>query len=96
MDLKASSLTSNTEAEGQLQTGPVAHRLLVGLEQGWQDRTPKLYQNANPIPAGNLYDPGSGYPNGIGWSLATLLCPPLRQSLSPPAHVRIDPGRVCL
>ncbi len=58
-DLKASSLTSNTEAEGQLQTGPVAHRLLVGLEQGWQDRTPKLYQNANPIPAGNLYDPGS-------------------------------------
>ncbi len=58
-DLKASSLTSNTEAEGQLQTGPIAHRLLVGLEQGWQDRTPKLYQNANPIPAGNLYDPGS-------------------------------------
>ncbi|MGL6515949.1 TonB-dependent receptor [Aeromonas caviae] len=58
-DLKASSLTSNTEAEGQLQTGPIAHRLLVGLEQGWQDRTPKLYQNASPIPAGNLYDPGS-------------------------------------
>ncbi len=58
-DLKASSLTSNTEAEGQLQTGPIAHRLLVGLEQGWQDRTPKLYHNANPIPAGNLYDPGS-------------------------------------
>lgn len=58
-DLKASSLTSNTEAEGQLQTGPIAHRLLVGLEQGWQDRTPKLYQNANPIPAGNLYEPGS-------------------------------------
>ena len=58
-DLKASSLTSNTEAEGQLQTGPIAHRLLVGLEQDWQDRTPKLYQNANPIPAGNLYDPGS-------------------------------------
>ncbi|WP_270668581.1 MULTISPECIES: TonB-dependent receptor [unclassified Aeromonas] len=58
-DLKASSLTSNTEAEGQLQTGPIAHRLLVGLEQDWQDRTPKLYQNASPIPAGNLYDPGS-------------------------------------
>ncbi|MFR9704126.1 TonB-dependent receptor [Aeromonas sanarellii] len=58
-DLKASSLTSNTEAEGQLQTGPVAHRLLVGLEQGWQDRTPKLYQNASPIPPGDLYDPGS-------------------------------------
>lgn len=58
-DLKASSLTSNTEAEGQLQTGPIAHRLLVGLEQGWQDRTPKLYQNASPIPPGDLYDPGS-------------------------------------
>ncbi|WP_421291793.1 TonB-dependent receptor [Aeromonas taiwanensis] len=58
-DLKASSLTSNTEAEGLLQTGPVEHRLLVGLEQGWQERTPKLYQNASAIPAGDLYDPGS-------------------------------------
>lgn len=58
-DLKANSLISNTEAEGQLQTGPVEHRLLIGLEQNWQERTPKLYQNANPIPAGNLYDPGS-------------------------------------
>lgn len=58
-DLKASSLTSNTEAEGQLQTGPVEHRLLLGLEQNWQERTPKLYQNASPIPPGNLYDPGS-------------------------------------
>lgn len=58
-DLKASSLISNTEAEGQLQTGPVGHRLLVGLEQSWQERTPKLYQNASPIPAGNLYDPDS-------------------------------------
>ena len=58
-DLKANSLTSNTEAEGQLQIGPVAHRLLVGLEQGWQERTPKLYQNATPIPPGDLYDPGS-------------------------------------
>ncbi|MND77893.1 Ferrichrome-iron receptor precursor [compost metagenome] len=58
-DLKANNLTSNTEAEGQLQTGPVEHRLLVGLEQSWQERTPKLYQNATPIPPGNLYDPGS-------------------------------------
>ncbi|RAJ01932.1 TonB-dependent receptor [Aeromonas salmonicida] len=58
-DLKANSLISNTEAEGQLQTGPVEHRLLFGLEQNWQERTPKLYQNASPIPAGNLYDPGS-------------------------------------
>ncbi|MGY3866658.1 TonB-dependent receptor [Aeromonas bivalvium] len=58
-DLKASSLTSNTEAEGQLQTGPVGHRLLVGVEQSWQERTPRLYQNASPIPAGNLYDPDS-------------------------------------
>ncbi|WP_447829582.1 TonB-dependent receptor [Aeromonas salmonicida] len=58
-DLKANSLISNTEAEGQLQTGPVEHRLLIGLEQNWQERTPKLYQNANPIPAGNLYDPDS-------------------------------------
>lgn len=57
-DLKANSLISNTEAEGQLQTGPVEHRLLIGLEQNWQERTPKLYQNASPIPAGNLYDPG--------------------------------------
>ncbi|WP_042051544.1 TonB-dependent receptor [Aeromonas dhakensis] len=58
-DLKASSLISNTEVEGQLQTGPVEHRLLVGFEQNWQERTPKLYQNATAIPAGNLYDPGS-------------------------------------
>lgn len=58
-DLKANSLISNTEVEGQLQTGPVEHRLLVGLEQNWQERTPKLYQNATAIPAGNLYDPGS-------------------------------------
>ncbi|WP_323973727.1 TonB-dependent receptor [Aeromonas hydrophila] len=58
-DLKANSLISNTEAEGQLQTGPVEHRLLVGVEQNWQERTPKLYQNATAIPAGNLYDPGS-------------------------------------
>ncbi|HDX8357554.1 TPA: TonB-dependent siderophore receptor [Aeromonas hydrophila] len=57
--LKANSLISNTEAEGQLQTGPVEHRLLVGFEQNWQERTPKLYQNATAIPAGNLYDPGS-------------------------------------
>lgn len=58
-DLKANSLISNTEAEGQLQTGSVEHRLLIGFEQNWQERTPKLYQNASPIPAGNLYDPGS-------------------------------------
>jgi iron complex outermembrane receptor protein len=58
-DLKANCLISNTEAEGQLQTGPIEHRLLVGFEQNWQERTPKLYQNASPIPAGNLYDPGS-------------------------------------
>ena len=38
---------------------------------------------------------GSGLrlgPNGIGWSRPPGYCPPLRQSLSPPAHVRIDPG----
>ncbi|MDD9212413.1 TonB-dependent receptor [Aeromonas dhakensis] len=58
-DLKANSLISNTEVEGQLQTGPVEHRLLVGFEQNWQERAPKLYQNATAIPAGNLYDPGS-------------------------------------
>lgn len=58
-DLKANSLISNTEVEGQLQTGPVEHRLLVGFERNWQERTPKLYQNATAIPAGNLYDPGS-------------------------------------
>lgn len=58
-DLKANSLISNTEVEGQLQTGPVEHRLLVGFEQNWQERTPKLYQNATALPAGNLYDPGS-------------------------------------
>ncbi|MFQ2321456.1 TonB-dependent receptor [Aeromonas dhakensis] len=58
-DLKANSLISNTEVEGQLQTGSVEHRLLVGFEQNWQERTPKLYQNATAIPAGNLYDPGS-------------------------------------
>lgn len=36
------------------------------------------------------------YPSGIGWSLATLLCPPLRQSLSPCGGGRIDPAGVCL
>ncbi|BCK61404.1 hypothetical protein KAM338_45210 [Aeromonas caviae] len=36
------------------------------------------------------------YPNGIGWSLATLLFPPLRQSLSPGGGGRIDPAGVCL
>ncbi|MEM0551008.1 MULTISPECIES: TonB-dependent siderophore receptor [Aeromonas] len=58
-DLKAKNLISNTEVEGQLQSGPVEHRLLIGLEQDWQARTPKLYQNAAPIAPGNLYDPGS-------------------------------------
>ncbi|WP_438402757.1 TonB-dependent receptor [Aeromonas veronii] len=58
-DLKAKNLISNTEAEGLFQTGPVEHRLLVGFEQNWQERTPKLYQNATAIPSGNLYDPGS-------------------------------------
>lgn len=58
-DLKANSLISNTEAEGQLQSGPIEHRLLLGFEQNWQERTPKLYQNTTAIPAGNLYDPGS-------------------------------------
>ncbi|MFE8730502.1 TonB-dependent siderophore receptor, partial [Aeromonas hydrophila] len=58
-DLKAKNLISNTEVEGQLQSGPVEHRLLIGLEQDWQARTPKLYQNAGPIAPGNLYDPGS-------------------------------------
>ncbi|MFM5656679.1 TonB-dependent receptor [Aeromonas veronii] len=58
-DLKAKNLISNTEAEGLFQTGPVEHRLLVGFEQNWQERTPKLYQNATAIASGNLYDPGS-------------------------------------
>ncbi|NJI23185.1 TonB-dependent siderophore receptor [Aeromonas veronii] len=58
-DLKAKNLISNTEAEGLFQTGPVEHRLLAGFEQNWQERTPKLYQNATAIPSGNLYDPGS-------------------------------------
>ncbi|WP_139478354.1 TonB-dependent receptor [Aeromonas veronii] len=58
-DLKAKNLISNTEAEGLFQTGPVEHRLLVGFEQNWQERTPKLYQNATAIPSGNLYDLGS-------------------------------------
>ncbi|PJG59884.1 TonB-dependent receptor [Aeromonas cavernicola] len=58
-DLKAKSLINNIEAEGLLQTGPVEHRLLVGVELSSQQRTPKLYQNATPIPAGNLYEPGA-------------------------------------
>ncbi|MEW7865928.1 TonB-dependent receptor [Aeromonas diversa] len=58
-DLQARNLTSSLEAEGQLHSGPLAHRLLVGVEQGWQARTPKLWQNAAPIPTGNLYDPAS-------------------------------------
>lgn len=55
-DLHARNLASNLEAEGQLQSGPLAHRLLIGVEQGWQERTPTLWQNATPIPPGNLYD----------------------------------------
>ncbi len=43
-----------------------------------------------------LWRLGSGYPNGIGWSLATLLWTQLRQSLSPCGGGRIDPAGVCL
>ncbi|EJH88515.1 tonB system receptor [Vibrio cholerae CP1030(3)] len=58
-DLQANNLISNTETEGTFNTGPIAHRILIGLEQGWQERSPKLYRNANSIPSGNLYQPES-------------------------------------
>ncbi|MBF4246403.1 TonB-dependent siderophore receptor [Vibrio anguillarum] len=55
--LNASNLTSQSEVEGQFNTGSINHRLLAGLELSWQERNPKLYQNKEAIPAGNLYQP---------------------------------------
>jgi len=56
-DLKANNFANNFELEGELETGFAKHRLLVGWEQSWQKRAPKLYKNADPIPSGNAYEP---------------------------------------
>ena len=58
-DLKASSLTSNTEAEGQLQTGPHRPSSAGGPGAGLAGSHPKLCQNASPDPGRQPHDPGS-------------------------------------
>ena len=56
-DLTADNLISQTELEGEVYSGNVKHQLLLGLDQGWQERNPKLYNNATTIAAANLYRP---------------------------------------
>lgn len=54
-DLQAENLLTNIEAEGLLHTGPVAHKLLIGVEGNWQTRSPKLWRNSKQIPGGDIY-----------------------------------------
>lgn len=48
------------------------------------------------VPGAILLNLGPVYRNGIWRGHATLLCSQVRQPLSPPSHMRIDPGPVCL
>lgn len=56
-DLHSRNLISNLEAEGTIITGAIEHRLLLGMEQSWQTRTPKLFNNKTAIAPQNLYNP---------------------------------------
>ena len=59
-DLQTRNLASNLEAEGQLQSGQIAHTLLVGIEQGWQERSPKLWNSPkSAMLEGDIYNPDS-------------------------------------
>ncbi|MBL0441835.1 TonB-dependent siderophore receptor [Aeromonas veronii] len=55
-DLQTRNLASSLEAEGHLQSGPIAHTLLVGTDQGWQERYPKLWRSPE-LKSFNLYNP---------------------------------------
>ncbi|MBL0599312.1 TonB-dependent siderophore receptor [Aeromonas jandaei] len=55
-DLQTRNLASSLEVEGHLQSGPIAHTLLVGTDQGWQERYPKLWQSPE-LKSFNLYNP---------------------------------------
>ena len=48
------------------------------------------------VPGAILLNLAPDYRNGIWRGHATLLCSQVRQPLSPPSHMRIDPGPVCL
>ncbi|WP_438403940.1 TonB-dependent receptor, partial [Aeromonas veronii] len=50
------NLASSLEVEGHLQSGPIAHTLLVGTDQGWQERYPKLWRSPE-LKSFNLYNP---------------------------------------
>ncbi|MGL4352327.1 MAG: TonB-dependent receptor, partial [Plesiomonas shigelloides] len=59
-DLQTRNLASNLEAEGQLQSGQIAHTLLIGIEQGWQERSPKLWNSPkSAMLEGDIYTPDS-------------------------------------
>lgn len=55
-DLQTRNLASSLEVEGHLQSGPIAHTLLVGTDQGWQERYPKLWRSPE-LKSFNLYNP---------------------------------------
>ena len=58
-DLKANNFSNIFELEHQFETGAAEHNLLLGWEQSWQERIPKLYKNVDPVPVGNVYQPGT-------------------------------------
>ncbi|MBU2895924.1 TonB-dependent receptor [Vibrio hepatarius] len=58
-DLKANNFSNNFELENQFNTGFAEHNLLIGWEQSWQERIPKLYRNSGAIPSGNAYQPNT-------------------------------------
>ncbi|MFQ2194757.1 TonB-dependent receptor [Aeromonas jandaei] len=55
-DLQTRNLASSLEVEGHLQSGPIVHTLLVGTDQGWQERYPKLWKSPD-LKSFNLYNP---------------------------------------
>ncbi|WP_421192683.1 TonB-dependent receptor [Aeromonas jandaei] len=55
-DLQTRNFASSLEVEGHLQSGPIAHTLLVGTDQGWQERYPKLWRSPE-LKSFNLYNP---------------------------------------
>lgn len=58
-DLNANNFSNTFELESQFGTGIAEHNLLLGWEQSWQERIPKLYDNSDPVPVGNAYQPSS-------------------------------------
>ena len=56
-DLNASNFSNTFELENQFGTGIAEHNLLLGWEQSWQERIPKLYKHSGTIPSANAYQP---------------------------------------